>query len=136
MPPRPHARTFRSVIGTLVALHFALAQAGMAQGATHQATLHAAPSAVLAGTAAWPCHSLAGRGPHTVLTLAGAAALGVSHAPCCATSGCHCAGACDLGTVASAALIDIAGCTGASPFTTRAALPPQMARELRPPIAD
>ena len=135
------SRPLRVMFGTVLALHIGLVHAGMAHaGMVHDAIHQEAGSTTLltatAGAAGLPCHTAVDRGALAADVSTDAAAPNASHAPCCAVSDCHCAGACDQGAVLTPLLIGTVRYSAAIPMSARSTVPPQLARELRPPIAD
>ena len=133
--PKRSSRRLRVMFGAVLALHIGLAHAGMANGAIHQETGSATSLTAPAGAAGLPCHTNVDRSERAADVLTDAVAHGASHAPCCAVSDCHCAGACDQGAVLAPLLIGTVRYSATIPMSVRSTVRPQLARELRPPIS-
>ena len=143
LPIKSRLRWLRALCGTLLALHVGLAQANMAHdGAMHtEAGLaHGASPTSLEITR---CHGDAiavglaavDKDLSVAASSAPAEGHGARHTPCCKTGDCHCAAACVPDVATTFLLIGLTNHTVVTPGDARAAFPPQLARELRPPIA-
>jgi hypothetical protein len=112
------------LFGALLALHVGLVAAIEPASAGGPGT-GAAPTLAMPRHAALPCHH------EQTATQAGD-----EHAPCCAADSCHCAGPCALAAAALSPPATRLRGTPAESLIKTGALPPALARELRPPIAD
>ena len=137
---RPH--WLRSLLGALLTLHIGFAQASMVHGAMANAAAGSALGGAKATVDAPKCHGemmagqlpIADRGSLAVHSTSPINGHTPAHGPCCAAGDCNCAAGCYQSVAAIPALLGLAGRTIALPIEAHVAFPPQLARELRPPI--
>ena len=112
----------RVLLATLLSLHVGFAAAvvpgGMVSHGSHSGAT-SAPGVAMTGLAA-PCHLHADS----------------TRGNCCASSDCHCPGYCAMATATQVSSYASVSSASSSPLSSRGALPPPIARDLRPPIAD
>ena len=143
LPLRSRVRWLRALVGTLLALHVGLAQAGMAHSKAMHAEVGLAPGAATGSMVTARCHGQAVTVGLAVVDRVspGAASStpaeghGARHTPCCESGDCHCVAACYHSAATAFVLIGLAKHNVTKSLDARATPPPQLARELRPPIS-
>ena len=111
----------RVLLATLLSLHVGFAAAvvpgGMGSHGGHSGATPA-PGMAVTGLAA-PCHLHADS----------------SRSHCCVSSDCHCPGYCAMAAATKISPYASVSSSNYTPLSSRGALPPPIARDLRPPIA-
>lgn len=143
VPLKTRLRWLRALIGALLTLHVGLGQASTVHGGVLHAGVKSAQVASQSIAFTARCHgevvtsgvAAVDRSSPAGASSPAASGHSVPHAPCCETHDCHCAAACYQSVATLLVLIGITNHTVPSSLNARATLPPQLARELRPPIA-
>ena len=143
LPLRFRLRWLRALVGTLLALHVGMAQASIAHGGAMHEGVRIAHFASQTGLTTARCHGEAltaglAPGDHGASPVTGSPSppenRGARHSPCCETGDCHCSAACYHSVATAFVVVAIVTYVFATPVDARATVPPQLARELRPPI--